>query len=517
MNEGKMTLFLEDTSGREIQVENLTDITVKASIERATRQFSAGLILNSLTDQTTSNGEPLVDVGRKVIVRVDNTPIFTGSIEVLDAQGNDSGLSVGIQGRDKVAGIVDSTLSFTNGDVNKLVFPAFTPPVDFNSESFFGVRRVNPLATSSPFTLEDIAILFTRDIFSGADIIINTFNSLDSEDEEEPFVLIETEKVFGSVRQQVDNITELEIPKRSGFTRIDMLRAEQDLVTLDTRDRVGSNFLPFDNQEGIFQELYGKSALKELESWAKKRNAFVTSNGRGHLVFFSNSLVFKSKGQIIHRKDDPNNNVLSYSVKKDMTNRFRLYTFKTTNPIAEIFTLGGASFEVENINAVFDDEIKEESRQLARDLLNPENKDSTPMDDRTAIQLLEWDKQIRKARSNNYDYVVAGHRHQDGKLWRPGTNYTVVDDFIGFRSRDNSKEMLLKDVIYSFNESQGSTTSLTLVDKDVFVPSTGVLTALFEDQKIKAREEAEKTIEEQKRMEKLKQINDFGIGGLLFG
>ena len=75
----------------------------------------------------------------------------------------------------------------------------------------------------------------------------------------------------------------------------------------------------------------------------------------------------------------------------------------------------------------------------------------------------EWEKNIRKARSRVYSAVVDGFRNQTGELWKVNQLVRVDDVFAGINS-----VMLVNSVIYSLTEDEGSTTSLSLVNRDAY-------------------------------------------------
>ena len=137
------------------------------------------------------------------------------------------------------------------------------------------------------------------------------------------------------------------------------------------------------------------------------------------------------------------------------------------NPSA--FSFGA---DVDNANVVnqsgtdTDDKIRE-SRQLR--IMSGSSDSSGDLGN-----LATWHANLRRARSTDYSIVVQGFHQDDAqtKLWIPNQLVQIIDEFA-----DVSATLLIRSVEYNFNLTTGSTTTISLVDKDAYTLEANISNA----------------------------------------
>lgn len=92
--------------------------------------------------------------------------------------------------------------------------------------------------------------------------------------------------------------------------------------------------------------------------------------------------------------------------------------------------------------------------------------DSNSVSKDKVLARAEWENAVRKAKSMSFHCSVLGWS-VDGELWAPGMLCSFKAPFMGI---DESIDLLVNSVSYSWNESSGAVTSLSLVDPAVFIP-----------------------------------------------
>ena len=87
----------------------------------------------------------------------------------------------------------------------------------------------------------------------------------------------------------------------------------------------------------------------------------------------------------------------------------------------------------------------------------------------------KWEHALRKARTKKYHVTVQGFLSTDKLIWQTGQLVQVRDEFASIDS-----DLIVSEITYNFNVSGGSTTTLTLVEQNVYQ-------ALLAENKLKAK------------------------------
>lgn len=195
----------------------------------------------------------------------------------------------------------------------------------------------------------------------------------------------------------------------------------------------------------------GDNAFQFLETLARKRQVLLTSNADGDIVITRAAGIDKgAKLQNIINAEG--NNILSASYDYDTTGRYNYYAaLSSLNPLYTT-TPGGlvnqSSFDV-------DEDIRS-GRVLT---FVPESTMSAADCEKRAT----WEANIRKARGRVYSCVVQGFEYTQGQLWDVNQVVTVADDFAEIYAK-----MLINSVTYGFDVDNGSTTTLSIVEKNAY-------------------------------------------------
>ena len=216
---------------------------------------------------------------------------------------------------------------------------------------------------------------------------------------------------------------------------------------------------PFNEAEDLISPEPGDNAFEFIEKWARKRQVFLTSNGDGDVVIARGSET-QIDAFLIHRVNSDDNNVISWSVDYDLTTRFNRYKMPSQRNLIALILAGITDFSTIVEQGGGENEVKDEDIRKGRQMIIVPETNSSDSESRKRA---EWERNIRKARSRIYSAVVDGYRNQTGELWRVNQLVRVEDVFAGINS-----VMLVNSVIYGLTEDEGSTTSLSLVNRDAY-------------------------------------------------
>lgn len=197
----------------------------------------------------------------------------------------------------------------------------------------------------------------------------------------------------------------------------------------------------------------GQNALEFLESYSRKRQVLLTSDGAKTLVLARTGTVF-APTTLKNVGGATDNNILSSSLTIDNSRRFNQYLVKSQlNPSIPGFSVIPKDTSDQE-GEVFDYDIRD-SRKL--ELTSEQSMDSFSSVDRAT-----WEKNIRIGNAFNYQAKVAGNTVK-GVLWLPNTLVKVVDEFCQIDAT-----LLIKDIQYDFDLYTGSTTSLSMIKREAF-------------------------------------------------
>lgn len=214
----------------------------------------------------------------------------------------------------------------------------------------------------------------------------------------------------------------------------------------------------FSTAEDLAAPEPGQNAFEFIEKLARKRQVLLTSDADGNVVIDSGSGV-EVGASLQHLIGDDTNNVSSYSVSYDSTGRFNVYKSVSQMNVIPINLAG-----IVGVNTIISQgsdraEVDSAIRVGRQHVLVSESMSSGSEDQRRA----KWEKKIRAARGKVYAAVVSGYRNQTGNLWAINEIVTVEDEFA-----DISAKMLVNSVTFVLGKDGGSTTSLSLIERNAY-------------------------------------------------
>jgi prophage tail gpP-like protein len=213
------------------------------------------------------------------------------------------------------------------------------------------------------------------------------------------------------------------------------------------------NLTPFDESDIISAEV-GQKAFDFLESYVRKKQVFLITDGLGNIVITrASNELFPAKLQNIVGAED--NNIKSATFDLDFSRRYNQYLVQSQlNPFA--LSLGTTPTDITNQsgNIAIDSFIRT-TRRL--EINAEESSDSA-----TATERATWESNIRRARSLNYTAVVQGHSVGD-TIWTINKLIEVNDSFADIQAR-----LFIKSVRFDESIDQGSQTIIDMTHKDAY-------------------------------------------------
>lgn len=199
----------------------------------------------------------------------------------------------------------------------------------------------------------------------------------------------------------------------------------------------------------------GESCMSYLVSFARKRQVYLVPDGAGGLLIYRPDRSNRATTAIIHKPGEANNNVVTYSFRQSLQDRFNRYLCRSqdnvgSDPLAEYFGEGS------NRNGTAADGKIRKSRYL-------EIQAEQSMDSNTCAERAAEEANIRRASGTTYTVSVPGAAQADGTLWDFGQFVRVQDDYAAIRGT-----FLIKSVEYSIDLTGGTRTQLTFVPPDAY-------------------------------------------------
>ena len=198
----------------------------------------------------------------------------------------------------------------------------------------------------------------------------------------------------------------------------------------------------------------GQRCMDFLVSFARKRQVYLITNGDGNLV------IFKPRGQklgtpLIHRQENPVNNVKTAGLDVDISGRYANYTVRSQNNFASDPFAGYDSESVAVTGTSTDTEIRA-SRYL--EIQAEESMNAAECEDRA-----DEESNLRRAKGLLYNATLVGDAQQDGSPWNIGYLVDVFDDYNGARG-----ELLMFAISTSVDLGQGSETTVSCSPADAY-------------------------------------------------
>ncbi len=237
----------------------------------------------------------------------------------------------------------------------------------------------------------------------------------------------------------------------------------QDLSVIS----LATSITPFTDKE-IEAFEFGGNAFDFITSISRKRNVFITSDGKGRLILYYPPFGTHG-GRLIHNENDRSNNILSIEYKNDRTQLFNKYkcaaqdNASANNLQALGKIMGNVPPEaIKNENTFIDSNVRS-GRYI--EIQGEESMNSCELKKRA-----EEESNIRRTRSLTYGITIQGHS-LDGEVLRCGYVLTVSDSV--FKQQGT---FLIKRIVYSADVSSGSTTRLDLTYQQSYTGKGAVAT-----------------------------------------
>lgn len=231
---------------------------------------------------------------------------------------------------------------------------------------------------------------------------------------------------------------------------------DNGLVNIEVINEAGT-IENFKETEFVSSEI-GQTVFDFIETYARKRQVLLTTNGNGDIVIARTGTTFAAT--VLQNKIGGNsNNILSGRISYDETQRFNKYVVQSQqNPGALSF---GADVTLGNV-VDQNGEAEDTEIRTTRQLEITSKTSDTNVD---LGNLALWNTNLRRARSTNYSVNVQGFFQDELQtlLWEPNILVKVDDEFA-----DVSSILLIKSVDFNLSVSGGSITTLNLVAKDSY-------------------------------------------------
>lgn len=189
----------------------------------------------------------------------------------------------------------------------------------------------------------------------------------------------------------------------------------------------------------------GETVFEAIERAARIRALLLVSDGRGALVITRAGVRRAPTALVL------GGNVLSARGKRDMRDRFSVYIAKGQAPGSDFFS----GSQVSQIRTTAKDAGVSRYRPM---LFTNDSPDLAA----TLKQRVEWEANVRAARSTEIECQVQGWSHEQG-VWEPNTLVAVTVPPLMIED----EELLISAVEYSLDDD-GTTATLTMTRADAF-------------------------------------------------
>lgn len=228
------------------------------------------------------------------------------------------------------------------------------------------------------------------------------------------------------------------------------------------------NLAPFAKGELVASET-GMQAFNFIARYASRRQVLVTTDGDGNIVFARPSeKVIKT---VLNLDSNAQSTILHASVDRDNTKRFSKYILNVQQSLSGMSgnDLDFNHKDVVNTKAIATDNESaggsipiRASRIL--NLMQSEQSAST----KDLQKKAHWEANTRRAKSFKYTVTVQGFSpiNDPDLVWRPNLLVTINDSFCSIPS----SSYLIQTVEYNYSISEGSTSTLTLIDGSAYSP-----------------------------------------------
>lgn len=323
--------------------------------------------------------------------------------------------------------------------------------VEFTNEASFSIALDG--TEKAPFFVDDECVVYLDDTKVMTGYIYDVDLSYGKETHSLSYIVRDKTADFSD--SDIDSVSDL-----SGSLSLVQI-IEKIAQGIGTSISVSNEFPELKNfdldVDGISPE-FADSAFDYVEGLARKRQVLLSTNPDGEIAIYRNS------GELLDGKiqnsidDEENNNILSCSFSLKTSSTYNKYVVRS-QPDSKTgkspFGSGISNKEMTNQVGFTVDSNVRSGRQ--RCLIAEESSTGTTNEQRAI-----WQKDFSDVDSQSYSVVLQGHSI-GGKIFQSNRLIQVSDDF----ARIN-EELLIKSVSAVYSTSEGSTTTLDLVNKNAF-------------------------------------------------
>lgn len=235
---------------------------------------------------------------------------------------------------------------------------------------------------------------------------------------------------------------------------------EKVLSTLNLPSIEVINKFNLKNFDDIETDSFGITAFDFLESYAKKSQVLLSTNGDGNIEFIRAGT--EQVNTVLSTADDRIGTILATTVEYDDTKRFNKYICRGQQNVGSnaLFDKKINPVTVSNVEGLtIDDEIRTSRQYFFQPEQNGESTDNT--------ERAKWEANYRKSNGMIYNVTVQGFKPlQDEGIWELNKLVQVVDDFSNIS--DTKSILLIGEIEFTENLQSGTQTRLKLIDKESF-------------------------------------------------
>ncbi len=329
--------------------------------------------------------------------------------------------------------------------------------IDFTNEASFKI--VLDGTESSPFILDDTVVVFMDNVFVMTGYIYDVNLSYDSGSHSLTYIVRDKTADFSD--SDIDDIGDL-----GGSLSLTAIIKEV-VKHLGTDIEVVNNFSDLKNfnlDNDDIKPSFAQNAFDYVEGLARKRQVLLTTNALGQISIIRNSgTLMRGKIQNSITNIDQNN-ILSCDFSQRNSEVYNKYIIRSQLGSASSkspFGSGASNKEMVDQSGLFTNANVRVGRQQC--LIAEESSTSDVNQERA-----EWQNNFADTESGNYSVSLQGHSI-DGEVFKSNHLIHVIDDFARIDGN-----MLIKSVSATYDNNNGSITTLELVDKKAFLVLTEV-------------------------------------------
>jgi prophage tail gpP-like protein len=212
---------------------------------------------------------------------------------------------------------------------------------------------------------------------------------------------------------------------------------------------------PFDKIDGNIEG--GGTAFDFIETYAKKKQVLLTTNGNGDIVFTRAST--DKVNTVLTMTRNSAATILSSKVVYDNSKRFNIYEATSQAQLNSDYFSNNPQ-PVAQLTSI-------KAKAVDNDIRRGRIYSYVPKGTTVKFDLndkVKWELNFRKAQSFIYNAIVRGFKPQDDKgIWTPNKLITVNDEFAQLNGT-----FLIVGVQFDYALNKGSKTTLKIMDRDAF-------------------------------------------------